>query len=260
MFRVLSLGGGVQSSALFVLGVLGKLPRWDWVGFSDTGMEPRSTLMQIDRLNQFAESRACSMRVEVVKRDLDMLESCRARSKQMVNSFCGVPLFVRRGNKWGMLPQSCTREFKVKPFRRGVRRAFGLPDKGRLPKSFVCVQSIGISSDESGRAVAIQKRSNHRWQVEFPLLELGWVRADCVDLLESVGLGGWSRSACVICPFSSPAQQAVIDADPVDSALAIEWLGHLEAVAEVHARFSPSDGVVLSTRRKGCSGGGVCFT
>lgn len=50
--RVLSLGAGVQSTAVALLAATGQLDRLDAAIFSDTGWEPRSVYAQLDRLER----------------------------------------------------------------------------------------------------------------------------------------------------------------------------------------------------------------
>jgi len=46
-FSVLSYGGGVQSTALLIAAVLGKIPRPDVAIFADTGWEPKQVISWI---------------------------------------------------------------------------------------------------------------------------------------------------------------------------------------------------------------------
>ncbi|MFD6245348.1 hypothetical protein ACFWGG_09250, partial [Streptomyces roseolus] len=51
-FRALSLGAGVQSSALLALSAEGVLPKVDYAIFADTGWEPQSVYAHLDRLER----------------------------------------------------------------------------------------------------------------------------------------------------------------------------------------------------------------
>jgi hypothetical protein len=50
--RVLSLGAGVQSTALAILAARGHLPRPDAAIFADTGWEPAAVYAHLDRLDR----------------------------------------------------------------------------------------------------------------------------------------------------------------------------------------------------------------
>lgn len=56
--RLLSLGAGVQSSAVLLLAALGELPRLDGAIFADTGWEPRAVYDHLDRLKREVASPA----------------------------------------------------------------------------------------------------------------------------------------------------------------------------------------------------------
>src|SRR5437667_1158135 len=97
----------------------------------------------------------------------------------------------------------------------------------------------------------------------FPLLDLGWRRADCRRFLAQHGLGGTPRSSCVGCPYhrddfwhrlktTSPAEWA--DAVAFDHAIRhgsarANADGHpLRGTYYLHASRVPLDQVVLRPR------------
>ena len=53
-YRVLSLGGGLQSTTLLLLSLLGKLPKIDFALFADTGWERKATYENVDMLREYA--------------------------------------------------------------------------------------------------------------------------------------------------------------------------------------------------------------
>jgi len=67
-----------------------------------------------------------------------------------------------------------------------------------VPAGVYAQISIGISVDEIGRARDADVRYMRN---TFPLLDLGWRRADCRRFLAQHGLGGTPRSSCVGCPY-----------------------------------------------------------
>lgn len=82
-------------------------------------------------------------------------------------------------------------------------------------------QTIGISTDEIDRA----KDSGLRFlRNTFPLLDLGFDRAQCVEFLAERGFGQTVKSACVGCPFHGNAGwRWVRDNDPQGWAEAVEF-------------------------------------
>ncbi|MGH3760195.1 hypothetical protein [Actinophytocola sp.] len=82
-------------------------------------------------------------------------------------------------------------------------------------------QAIGISTDEFTRA----KDSDVQYlRNVFPLIELGWDRARCVEYLAERGFEKTVKSACVGCPFHGNAGWRWIrDTDPDGWAKAVEF-------------------------------------
>ena len=60
----ISLGAGVQSTAMYVLSALGKqgVPRADFAVFADTGDEPRHVYEQLEKLEDWGATRRPSNR------------------------------------------------------------------------------------------------------------------------------------------------------------------------------------------------------
>lgn len=90
-----------------------------------------------------------------------------------------------------------TGEYKVLPLKRAARELLGYPYPRRVPRGMYIEQAIGISTDEFTRA----KDSGVRYlRNVFPLIDLGWDHAHCVDYLAERGFEKTVRSACVGCP------------------------------------------------------------
>lgn len=98
--------------------------------------------------------------------------------------------------------QISTSEYKVRPLKMAARQLLGYPHPRRVPRGVFAEQAIGISTDEFTRAkdadVAYLRNV-------FPLLELGWDRARCIEYLAERGFGDTVKSACVGCPFHGNA-------------------------------------------------------
>src|SRR5439155_1858296 len=94
--------------------------------------------------------------------------------------------------------RQCTTEYKIKPIKAEVRRRLGYPHPTRVPVGVFAEMAIGISVDEVARARDADVRYMRN---VFPLLDLGWRRADCLAFLSANGWGDTPRSACVGCPY-----------------------------------------------------------
>ena len=76
-----------------------------------------------------------------------------------------------------------------------------LPDT--VPRDVHIFQYFGISTDEAARAERGRKHFagvRHTTPV-YPLIDLGWSRADCLDYLRTKLPDEVSKSSCVFCPY-----------------------------------------------------------
>ena len=210
--RTLSLGAGVQSTALYLLACEGRIPTFDAAIFADTGWEPAAVYEHLDRLD--AVGSVPIHRVSAGNIRDDALDPERR--------FASMPLFVRNHNGTeGMARRQCTSEYKLKPIKREVRRLLGYPHPTPVPKGTYAEVAIGISTDEVGRA----RDSDVKYMRNvFPLLDLGWSRKDCERYLKSIGWTSVIKSACIGCPFHGNRQwREMRDKYPEEWADAVEF-------------------------------------
>lgn len=190
--RVLSLGAGVQSSTLLLLAARQQIPTFDLAIFADTGWEPAAVYAHLRRLERIAADAGITL-VRVAKGHI------RHDALDPAHRFASMPLFtLSPDGKRGMARRQCTSEYKIKNLKREVRDRLGYPHPNRVPDGVYAQMAIGISVDEIGR---VRDPDVRYMRHDYPLLDLGWSRADCVSFLEINGLGGTPRSACLGCPF-----------------------------------------------------------
>lgn len=219
--NLLSLGAGVQSTALLLLSAEGRLPKLDAAIFADTGWEPAAVYEHLNAIDvQVAQPADIPIhRVSVGNIRNDALDPERR--------FATMPLFVKspQGDK-GMVRRQCTAEYKVRPIKETVRTLLGAKPKangrpGNPPKGAVARQWIGISTDEFHRA----KDSDVGYiKHVFPLLDMGWNRNDCIAYLADRGWGQTPKSACIGCPFhGNRAWRELRDGSPDEWADAVAF-------------------------------------
>jgi hypothetical protein len=202
--RVLSLGAGVQSTALAILAIHGHLPPLDAAIFADTGWEPASVYWHLSRLDRevLRPARIPLYRVSSGHIRRDALDPG--------HRFASMPLFVRnRDGGDGMARRQCTGEYKLKPIKERVRVLLGAgrladgrigqPKRGRWAE-----QWVGISTDEAHRA--LDAKHTLYAVPSYPLLDLGLSRDDCRAINADAGFPDTPKSACIGCPFHSNAQ------------------------------------------------------
>lgn len=183
-----SYGGGVQSAAIAVLVVQGKLPRPARIVMADTGREAALTWKYLsESVQPFLAT--VGLAVETASHQLARVDMYAPSGKGLPT----IPAFTTGGGK---LRNYCSGHWKRDVVSRWLRR------EGYGPKKPV-VQWLGISTDEVHRA----KPSGVAWaSISFPLLDLNLSRADCVSLVERAGLPSPPRSSCWMCPFRSDAE------------------------------------------------------
>lgn len=190
--RILSLGAGVQSTALVIMAGEGVIPKWDLCVFADTGWEPEFVYSHLRKLASYATSKDMQI-VEVKKGNL--------QDDTFTKRSVSPPLWVLGPDGKGKGPgfRGCTSKYKVEPIEKFLRTYCKVP---RGCKEVKLDLGIGISLDEFFRA----RSSRHPWiNHTFPLLELKWSRQYCIEFLIEFGWGGTPKSACVGCPYHSDA-------------------------------------------------------
>lgn len=196
--RVLSLGGGVQSTTLALMAAHGEIgPMPDAAIFADTRWEPPEVYTHLRRLTE-----RLPFPVHVVSAG-DILQGILARRKATGGRYASIPWFIRNpdGSK-GLGRRQCTSEYKLTPIMRKTRDLLGVDRRGRVRAGAVEVW-IGISTDEASR----MKDARQRYMVNrWPLIERGMSRDDCVAWLVLHGYPIPQRSACIGCPFHSNAE------------------------------------------------------
>jgi hypothetical protein len=187
--RVLSLGAGVQSSAVLLMNLAGELgPRLDAAIFADTGGEPAAVYEHLGRLGELAAAAGLPL---LTVREGDGLEAAERDPDR--HGFSQVPYHVHDGRRPRMTRRQCTSHFKLTPIRRKVRElAAGRPVE----------QWIGISLDEVHR----MRDSGVGWVTNhYPLVEARLTRHDCLLWMERAGHPRPPRSACYFCPMHNTA-------------------------------------------------------
>lgn len=193
--RVISYGGGVQSTALLVLATQGRIGHVDAALFANVGddSEHPATLDYVrDVAVPFGEKHGIP--VHELRRtrangdtvDLyDLITDPERRSHV-------IPVRLGRSGMPG--GRACTADFKVKVVTRWLK-ARGASDDTPVTRL------IGISTDEVHR---VNAGKSERGEVrEYPLIGLGLNRSACIQIIADAGLPVPPKSACWFCPFHS---------------------------------------------------------
>ena len=225
--KILSLGAGVQSTAVLLMSCKGVLPKIDAAIFADTQWEPSAVYAHLTWLEAEAAKHGIPVhRVTAGNIREDALEFRRNRKSADGKRYASLPMFVKNTDgSVGKLPRQCTKEYKIQPIERFIRRTvLGLAPGQRAPEKAV-EHWFGISAEEYAHR---GRKSMNHWQtfryplvfdVESPrdragsLFARGFDRQDCKDWLSANGYPEPPRSACIGCPFRSDEEYAALSPD-----------------------------------------------
>jgi hypothetical protein len=246
--RVLSLGAGVQSTALALMAAHGEVgPMPDYALFADTGDESRDTL---ETLRWLQSGNVLPFPVKVIGRGDRLSDSFQRRTIQKgdegAGHFVSAPFFTENG---GRAQRQCTRHYKVDVLKAEQRVLAGLKPRQLAPRAVEVW--IGFTTDEVVRAGA----AFDRWCVNrFPLLEARMSRSDCEQWLRRHDYPVPVKSACTFCPYRSDYEwRQLRDRDPEGwaEALRVDYLirnsPRMKHRAFLHRSLKPLADVDLAT-------------
>lgn len=225
-WNIISLGGGVQSSAMALMAAAGEItPMPQAAIFADTQAEPKAVYAWVEWLEKqlpFPVYRVTAG--SLAETEMQLRVSGRSGKTYKKSE---IPAFGKNpdGSK-GIMGRKCTRDFKIQPIKVKTR---GLCGVRRGQKDVTVTQWIGISYDEMGRATA----SREPWsQTRFPLLEMQIDREGCLKWMRDHGYPEPPRSACLFCPFHSDHEWSRIKAgDPGEWAYVQQFERDMQAAA-----------------------------
>jgi hypothetical protein len=226
--HILSLGAGVQSTALYLMFMRGEiLPQIDCAIFADTQDEPAAVYRHLEWLKSLGGPEIVVRTAGCLSSDLEY----GRRPQGAGNARCAaIPAFTTKdgGKTVGRTKRQCSKEYKTEVIERTIRREIvGLEYRQRFPiKTTHVHQYLGISLDEAGRSLRIAKnfRENTKWATpHFPLIEKQWTRADCLTYLADKVPHQTPRSSCVFCPNHTDAEWYMLrESDPEGWAKAVK--------------------------------------
>ena len=259
--RVISLGAGIQSSAMYLLACHGEIgPRPDYAVFADTGAEPHWVYSQLENLRRHGAGM-----IPIVRTGRITIDS-QGNVIGLNSDPDALPLRVRTADgRAGFTNRDCTRDYKLRPIKAAVRSLLGLEPGERAAGRFHVEQWLGISVDEAQRA----KQSRDSWiTLRYPLLfDRPMRRGDCVAWLERHGYEVPRRSACWFCPFHSDAEWRALREEPELWARIVAFdhrlrepgtLRGLSEPAYLHGSLVPIDQADLSDSRTADLFGNEC--
>lgn len=199
--RVISYGGGVQSTALLVLAARGRIDFRTFLmaNVGDDSEDPRTLAYVRDVARPYAARHGIELHLlDRVRRD-GTVETLWGRLMREGSRSLPIPVRMDNGAPG---TRSCTSDFKIKVIGKWVKAHGATADN---PATI----GIGISRDEIMRAN--NRRSEPHERVVYPLVGIGeetglsMSRQDCMNLIAEEGLPVPPKSSCFFCPFHRPS-------------------------------------------------------
>lgn len=203
--KIMSYGGGTPSTTLVLMACENRLaggrvhpavPGFDYVLFCDLHAEPVWVARQV----AFVADACARAGIPFVTLDADLYgDFTRNFGKARVSS---IPAWtIGPDGKKGKMPRQCTCDYKIKIMERYVRyELLGYKPRQRAKWWDVHAHEMhmGIMAEERRRAIPSRQTL---FKNVYPLVEMGWTRADCFRYnKETWGIETWA-SSCVFCPF-----------------------------------------------------------
>jgi hypothetical protein len=236
-----SNGGGVQSAAIAVLILQGKLPRPDLIAIADTERERSSVWKYFDEVVQPALQSAGLTMERVLKSEFaheDLWEDWGNKNELQLL----MPAFIANSDgSTGRLRTLCSSRWKRRVMQRWLR------SKGVEQ----CDAWIGFSVDEMRRV----RTSDEKWyQFRYPLIfDMPMRRGECIRLVEEYGWPSPPRSACYMCPNRVDSEWRDMKVNwPADFAKAVEVerdIWKLRPDFFLHRSLKPLDQVDFDSRQ-----------
>jgi hypothetical protein len=227
--HIISLGAGVQSSVMAMMAACGEIgPMPKAAVFADTGAEPDS----VYRWLEWLETQLPFPVIRVMQDEGLIPAALTVRtSGKTGNTYLktGLPVFYYPST--GIGSRQCTRDFKITPVNREIKRLAG----GAEVFSW-----IGISTDEQvyRKKPSRDPKIEHRW----PLLEKEMSRRDCLKWMVDRDLPKPPRSACYFCPYKSDNEwRRLRNEEPLEwqKAIDFEWQLQQRAIKATAIKGTP---------------------
>jgi len=190
--KVISLGLGVQSTALYLMSSMGVIERADHAIFSDPGSEHKVTY-DLEKWLVVWQEENNGIPLHIIRSSL--YNDLKGRRRDPGKRVASLPLFAKGG--MGKIMRQCTMEYKIQPVLKKTRELLGLKPRQRIRPVEMW---LGITIDEAQRMKA---SGQYNISYRYPLIQEGMSRADCLNFLRDNNFPIPAKSACVFCPFHS---------------------------------------------------------
>lgn len=186
---IVGYGGGTDSTAMLV-GLCQRRIPVDLILFSDPGGEQPHTYWYLRVMDHWLRTHGMPPITRVWYRDClgrrQTLEQECLRSKSLPS--------IAYGHK------KCSQKYKIAPQDRFCNHY--PPCLETWSRGERVVKMIGYDAGEARRREGAREHdlADKKYQKEYPLMEWGWHRNDCVQAIQDAGLPLPGKSSCFFCP------------------------------------------------------------
>lgn len=221
----LSFGGGTNSTAMLV-GLHERGIKPDYITFSDTGGERPHTYTHIFEI-QFWLQKIGFPPITILRKggNGETLEENCLRMNMLPSLAYGF--------------KGCSHKYKIEPqnkFFNSLPAAKELWGRGGKVTKY-----IGYDADEERRAGIPE---DDKYKYEYPLIDWGWGRKECLEAIKRAGLRTPGKSSCFFCPASKITEIKWLAAkhpDLMERAIAMEKNAELTQVKGLGRNFRWED-------------------
>lgn len=207
--KILSCGAGMQSTALALMSCENALafahghgtvhplvPIYDAVIFCDLGTEPPWVMSQVHFIRRACESAGIHFKILESPLYADFMKNFGERRT------ISIPWWtVKDDGHKSKMPRNCTIDYKVEVISKYVRwELLGYRKGQRLRPADQKAHEMhmGFSFEERRRC---KENPNPMFVSRFPLVDLGWTRAESFAYIKDVWGLETKASACTFCPL-----------------------------------------------------------
>ena len=225
---VLCYGAGTNTTAMIV-GLAARNITPDLIVMADTGAERPHTYAHIELMQEFLRM-IDFPKITIVKKvdkngDVLTLEDNLLKQKALPSVAYGF--------------KTCSQKYKTQPVDKFLNNH---PDAiAAWKRGEKITKLIGFDADEAHRA---KDYDDAKYKVEFPLIEWGWGRDECISEIKKEGLPLPSKSSCFFCPNMRPHEIMELNAlypHLAERALRMEANAELTTIKGLGRRFAWSD-------------------
>ena len=205
MIRSISYGGGVQSTALLVLAIQGRID-FQVALFANVGDDSEHPA-SLDYVRNIAKPYADAHSFPLHELHPERRGQPTTIYQEITRTDSARDVIPVYGTIGAPMSRTCTADFKIKTIGRWLKT-------NGATKQNPATVAIGISVDEIERA---GRGKEEPGQIRtYPLLDLGLNRDRCTEVIRNAGLPVPPKSSCYFCPFHRPLVWAEMRRDEPD--------------------------------------------